>query len=78
MNKYDQILMQYETPLPDDFDMDQVRNRVRKLAPQFDHYHGLGFKLYGVNDGFRAYLFAGSRFPSGKGYRRSVSQNRAW
>jgi hypothetical protein len=50
MNKYDQILMQYETPLPDDFDMDQVRSRVRKLAPQFDHYHGLGFKLYGVND----------------------------
>ena len=161
MNKYDQILMQYETPLPDDFDMDQVRSRVRKLAPQFDHYHGLGFKLYGVNDtkqaavneytsiylwnnpdpmrGFLAgdlfenysqvfarpsvrswlvheifgnilsvadahyslrrtisiprqmkwydlpqsmdfghILFAGSRFSSGKGYRRSVSQNRAW
>jgi len=50
MNKRDQILMQYESPLPDDFDMDQVRIRVRKLAPQFDHYPGLIFKLYGVND----------------------------
>ncbi len=50
MNKYDQILMQYETPLPDDFDMDLVRSRVRKLAPQFDQYPGLRFKLYGVND----------------------------
>ena len=50
MNKYDQILMQYETPLPDDFDMDQVRSRARKLAPQFDRYPGLRFKLYGVNE----------------------------
>jgi hypothetical protein len=50
MNKYDQILMQYETPLPDEFDMDQVRSRARKLAPQFDQYPGLRFKLYGVNE----------------------------
>ena len=50
MNKYDQILMQYETPLPDDYDMDQVRSRARKLAPQFDQYPGLRFKLYGVNE----------------------------
>jgi hypothetical protein len=28
--------MQYETPLPDDFDMEQIRVRARKLAPQFD------------------------------------------
>ena len=50
MNKYDQILMQYETPLPDEFDMDLVRSRARKLAPQFDQYPGLRFKLYGVNE----------------------------
>jgi hypothetical protein len=50
MNKRDHILMQYETPLPDDFDMDEVRVRARKMSPQFDHYQGLIFKLYGVND----------------------------
>src|SRR5215469_12020568 len=50
MNKYDQMLMQYETPFPDEFDMDQVKSRVRKLAPQFDQYPGLRFKLYGVNE----------------------------
>jgi Domain of unknown function (DUF4865) len=49
MHKHDHILMQYETPLPDDFDMEQIRVRARKLAPQFDHYRGLIFKLYGVN-----------------------------
>jgi hypothetical protein len=38
MHKHDHILMQYETPLPDDFDMEQIRVRARKLAPQFDHY----------------------------------------
>lgn len=50
MNKHDHILMQYETPLPYDFDMEQIRVRAHKLAPQFDHYRGLIFKLYGVND----------------------------
>jgi Domain of unknown function (DUF4865) len=50
MNKHDHILMQYETPLPDDFDMEQIRVRARKLAPRFDHYRGLIYKLYGVND----------------------------
>jgi Domain of unknown function (DUF4865) len=49
MHKHDHIPMQYETPLPDDFDMEQIRVRARKLAPQFDHYRGLIFKLYGVN-----------------------------
>jgi hypothetical protein len=50
MNKRDQILMQYESPLPDDFDMEEVRMRARKMAPQFDQYPGLKFKLYGVNN----------------------------
>jgi hypothetical protein len=44
------VLMQYETPLPDDFDMNQVRGRVQRVSSPFDHYEGLYFKLYGVND----------------------------
>ena len=54
MSTYTQILMQYETPLPDDFTMDQVRNRALTVAPKFDKYPGLNFKLYGVNDRFEA------------------------
>ena len=50
MSTYTQILMQYETPLPDDFAMDQVRKRALTVAPKFDEYAGLNFKLYGVND----------------------------
>lgn len=50
MSKYTQILMQYETPLSDDFDMDQVRNRAVSISPKFDEYPGLNFKLYGVNE----------------------------
>ena len=42
--------MQYETPLPDNFDMEQVRERARRVSAPFDHYQGLHFKLYGVND----------------------------
>ena len=44
------VLMQYETPLPDDFDMNSVRDRVKRVSSPFDHYEGLYFKLYGVND----------------------------
>jgi hypothetical protein len=50
MSTYTQILMQYETPLADDFAMDQVRKRALTVAPKFDEYPGLNFKLYGVND----------------------------
>jgi hypothetical protein len=49
MSNYNQILIQYETLLPDDFDMEQIRTRVRDLGPQTDQYPGLEFKLYGVN-----------------------------
>jgi hypothetical protein len=42
--------MQYETPLADDFEMDDVRNRAVSVAPKFDEYPGLNFKLYGVNE----------------------------
>jgi uncharacterized protein DUF4865 len=49
MSNYNQILIQHETPLPDDFDMEQIRARVRDLGPQTDQYPGLQFKLYGVN-----------------------------
>src|SRR3984893_8730491 len=50
MSAYNQILMQYETPLPDDYTMDQVRKRAVTIAPKFDEYSGLNFKLYGVNE----------------------------
>ena len=50
MSTYTQILMQYETPLPDDFLMDEVRNRALSVSPKFDEYPGLNFKLYGVNE----------------------------
>jgi Domain of unknown function (DUF4865) len=49
MSRYNQILMQYETPLPDEFNMEEVRNRALNVAPKFDEYPGLNFKLYGVN-----------------------------
>jgi hypothetical protein len=44
------VLMQYETPLPDDFDMDSVRTRVREKAVAFDQLPGLLVKFYAVND----------------------------
>ena len=50
MSAYNQILMQYETPLADDFTMDQVRKRAVGVAPKFDEYPGLNFKLYGINE----------------------------
>jgi heme-degrading monooxygenase HmoA len=49
MNKYTQILMQYETPLPDDFAMGDIRKRALNKAPLFDQRPGLEFKLYAVN-----------------------------
>jgi Domain of unknown function (DUF4865) len=44
------ILMQYQTPLPDNTEMAPVRKRVADLAPVFDRYPGLYFKLMVVND----------------------------
>jgi hypothetical protein len=38
VSAYTEILMQYETPLPDDFTMDQVRKRAVSVAPKFDEY----------------------------------------
>jgi hypothetical protein len=49
MSRNSQILMQYETPLPDDFAMDEVRQRAWRIAPLFDQLPGLEFKLYAVN-----------------------------
>jgi hypothetical protein len=46
----DAIFLQYETPLPDDFDMDGVRTRVREKATVFDQLPGLLVKFYAVND----------------------------
>jgi hypothetical protein len=50
MSKHTQILMQYETSLPDDFSMDDVRKRAISKAQQFDQLPGLEFKLYAIND----------------------------
>ena len=44
------VLMQYETPLPDDFDMDSIRTRVREKGGIFDQMPGLLVKFYAVNE----------------------------
>ncbi len=44
------VLMQYETPLPDDFDMDGVRTRVREKAGAFDQLPGMFVKFYAINE----------------------------
>jgi hypothetical protein len=46
----DAILMQYETPLPDDFDMEGIRIRVREKAKAFDQMPGMFVKFYAVNE----------------------------
>jgi hypothetical protein len=46
----DAILMQYETPLPDDFDMEGIRNRVQEKAKAFDQMPGMFVKFYAVNE----------------------------
>ena len=43
-------LMQYETPLPDDFDMGSVRTRVREKGGIFDQLPGMLVKFYAVNE----------------------------
>jgi hypothetical protein len=50
------ILMQYETPLPDDFDMEGVRTRVREKAGVFDQLPGMFVKFYAVNEKTNASL----------------------
>jgi hypothetical protein len=44
------ILMQYQTPLPDQTELAAIRKRVADLNPIFDRYPGLHFKLMVVND----------------------------
>jgi hypothetical protein len=44
------VLMQYETPLPDDFDMDSVRTRVREKGGIFDQMPGMLVKFYAANE----------------------------
>ena len=46
----DLILMQYQTPLPDDTDVAKIRSRVSEIAPVFDRLPGMLFKLYGLNE----------------------------
>jgi hypothetical protein len=44
------VVMHYQTPLPDDTDFAQIRNRVSEIGPLFDRLPGLVFKLYGLNE----------------------------
>jgi hypothetical protein len=44
------ILMQYETPFPDDFDMEGIQIRVREKAGVFDQMPGMLVKFYAVNE----------------------------
>jgi Domain of unknown function (DUF4865) len=43
------VLMQYATPLPDEYDIDKLNGRIKEVAPAFDNYPGMFFKLYAVN-----------------------------
>jgi hypothetical protein len=45
----DALLMQYKTPLPDNFDLGALHNRIKTIRDTFDHLPGLYFKLYVVN-----------------------------
>jgi Domain of unknown function (DUF4865) len=44
------VLMQYETPLPDSFELGAIRERIARVAAPFDNMAGLLFKLYALND----------------------------
>jgi uncharacterized protein DUF4865 len=46
----DAILMRYETPLPDDFDMEAIRIRIHEKARAFDQMPGMFVKFYAVNE----------------------------
>jgi hypothetical protein len=48
-NSANALLLQYETPLPEDFDIKAVRERIREIAPAFDRMAGLLVKFYGLN-----------------------------
>jgi hypothetical protein len=43
------VLMQYATPLPDEYDIEKLNGRIKEVAPAFDNYPGMFFKLYAVN-----------------------------
>jgi len=43
------LLLQYETPLPDDYDIKGVRERISEVAPVFDRMPGILVKFYALN-----------------------------
>jgi hypothetical protein len=45
------VLMQYQTPLSDDFDTASILQRIKSVAAPYDVLPGLIFKLYGLNPG---------------------------
>lgn len=44
------LLLQYETPLSDDFDIKAVRERITEVAPVFDRMPGILVKFYALNE----------------------------
>jgi hypothetical protein len=48
-NLVNALLLQYETPLPEDFDTKAVRERIREIAPACDRMFGLLVKFYALN-----------------------------
>jgi hypothetical protein len=42
--------MQYEIPLPADYDMEIIRHRVESKGPLLDEYPGLGLKAYLIRE----------------------------
>jgi hypothetical protein len=43
------VLVQYATPLPDEYDIEKLNRRIKEVAPAFDNYPGMFFKLYALN-----------------------------
>ncbi|WP_432013395.1 DUF4865 family protein [Streptomyces cucumeris] len=42
--------MQYRITLPDDYDMEVIRHRVRTKGPLLDDFPGLGLKAYAISE----------------------------
>src|SRR5689334_21206547 len=50
--------MQYELPLPTDYDMGIIRERVRVTGHRLDAFAGLGLKAYLIREGSPGNLYA--------------------
>jgi Domain of unknown function (DUF4865) len=57
------IAKQYTVPLPADYDMGLIRNRVAKLGPSYDTFAGLHFKAFLIRERGRAGSIANEYAP---------------